>query len=326
MSQAPVLVVGASGQLGSRVVRVLAQQGVPVRAFVRGASRQDHLRRPGVELVHGDLTDPASIAAACRGARAVVATANAVAPVGGGGFEAVEGRGYAALIAACRREGVGRFVMISVPVVAGGMQVPTFRYKRLNEARLRDSGLEHSVLRAAPFMDDWFCFMGSRLPARGDEAALIARPWPFLQRFIGSIENLIERRGLALVAGSATTRHAFVAIDDVAQFLVRAIEDAQARNAVFEIGGPQVLSWREVADIFARVLGRPVRTLSTPAFVFRAQQRLMRPFSEAAANVMGLNWLAAQETLYDSKALATRLGVRLTSAEDFLRAKAALPA
>jgi uncharacterized protein YbjT (DUF2867 family) len=326
MSQAPVLVVGASGQLGSRVVRLLAQQGTPVRAFVRAASRQDHLRRPGVELVHGDLTDPASIDAACRGARAVVATANAVAPIGGGGFEAVEGRGYADLIAACKRQGVGRFVMISVSVVAGEMQVPTFRYKRLNEARLRDSGLDHTVVRAAPFMDDWFCFMGSRLPARGDEAALIARPWPFLQRFIGAIENLVERRGLALVPGPTTTRHAFIAIDDVAQFLVCAIDDAQARNAVFEVGGPQLLSWRQVAEIFAQVLSRPVRTLSTPAFVYRAQQRLMRPFSEAAANVMGLNWIAAQETLYDCKALAARLGIQLTTAEDFLRAKAALPA
>jgi hypothetical protein len=41
---------------------------------------------------------------------------------------------------------------------------------------------------------------------------------------------------------------------------------------------------------------------------------------------MGLNWIAAQETLYDSKALAARLGIQLTTAEDFLRAKAALPA
>jgi uncharacterized protein YbjT (DUF2867 family) len=215
--------------------------------------------------------------------------------------------------------------MISVSVVAGEMQVPTFRYKRLNEARLRDSGLDHTIVRAAPFMDDWFCFMGSRLPARGDEAALIARPWPFLQRFIGAIENLVERRGLALVPGPTTTRHAFIAIDDVAQFLVRAVDDAQARNGVFEIGGPQLLSWRQVAEIFAQVLGRPVRTLSTPAFVYRAQQRLMQPFSEAAANVMGLNWIAAQETLYDCKALAARLGIRLTTAENFLGAMAALP-
>ena len=76
----PVLVVGASGQLGTRIVQQLAAAQRPVRAFVRPTSQQAHLRLPGVELVQGDLGDVASIDAACRGAGAVIATANAVAP------------------------------------------------------------------------------------------------------------------------------------------------------------------------------------------------------------------------------------------------------
>ena len=62
----PVLVVGASGQLGTRVVQQLAAAQRPVRAFVRPTSQQAHLRLPGVELVQGDLGDAASIDAACR--------------------------------------------------------------------------------------------------------------------------------------------------------------------------------------------------------------------------------------------------------------------
>jgi len=62
------LVVGATGQLGTRVVQQLSAAHKPVRAFVRTTSRQDHLRLPGVQLVHGDLRDAASIAAACKGA------------------------------------------------------------------------------------------------------------------------------------------------------------------------------------------------------------------------------------------------------------------
>jgi len=64
----PVLVVGATGQLGTRVVQQLSAAHKPVRAFVRTTSRQDHLRLPGVQLVHGDLRDAASIDAACQGA------------------------------------------------------------------------------------------------------------------------------------------------------------------------------------------------------------------------------------------------------------------
>lgn len=324
--QRPTLVVGATGQLGSRIVRRLVELGRPVRAFVRPQS--DHARLPqrGVEKVFGDLTDAASVDAACRGAGVVMATANSVVPIGKTGFEAVEGRGYGHLIEACQRHAAAQIVMISVPAFPGDQRVPTFRYKRLNEQRVRASGLPYSILRAAPFMDDWFAFIGSRLPARGDAAALVNRPWGFLQTFMGAVGDLIEQRGIALIPGPASTRHAFITIDDVAEFMVRAVDHPATREAVLEIGGPQVLSWDDVAELFAQVLERPVRTVSTPRTVFRVQQLLMRPFSEAASNIMGLNWAASQEAPYDSSALAATLGVRLTSAEQFLRAQAARPA
>jgi uncharacterized protein YbjT (DUF2867 family) len=322
----PTLVVGATGQLGSRIVRRLADAGRPVRALVRTGSRHAHLDRPGVELFVGDLTDAASLQRACQGMGAVIATANAVAPLQGSTFQAVEDRGYADLLAACKQQGCGRFVFISVPVTPHDQSVPLFRYKRLIESRLLASGLEHTIVRAGPFMDDWFALIGSRLPARGDEAPLIDRPWPFLQRFIGFVGSMIEERGMALIPGPASTRHRYIAIDDVAAFMVAAIDHPAARNAVLEVGGPEDLSWSEVAALFAQVLGRPVRTVSTPAFVFRLQQRLMRPFSEAASNIMGLNWIAAQAMPIDDPGHAAAFGITPTSALAFLQAKARLPA
>jgi uncharacterized protein YbjT (DUF2867 family) len=322
----PVLVVGASGQLGTRVVQQLSAARRPVRALVRPTSKQDHLRLPGVELMHGDLRQPDTLHAACRGAGAVIATANAVAPLHGSSFAAVEDRGYADLIAACQRNGCGRFVLISVPVTAQDQAVPLFRYKRLVEQRLQASGLDHAVLRAGPFMDDWFALIGSRLPARGDPAALIHRPWGFLQTFMGAVGDLIEQRGIAVVPGPASTRHHFIAIDDVAQYLIRATDHPAAQGAVLEVGGPQALSWAEVAALYAQVLGRPVHTVSTPGAVFRMQQLLMRPFSQAASNIMGLNWVAARTMPINDPGHAATFGIRLTTAEQFLRAKAALPA
>jgi uncharacterized protein YbjT (DUF2867 family) len=322
----PTLVVGATGQLGSRIVRRLVELGHPVRAFVRPQSGHARLPQRGVEKVFGDLTDPSSVDDACRGAGVVMATANSVVPIGQTGFEAVEGRGYGHLIEACQRHAVDQIVMISVPAFPGDQRVPTFRYKRLNEQRVRASGLPHTILRAAPFMDDWFAFIGSRLPARGDAEALVNRPWGFLQTFMGVVGNLVEQRGIALIPGPTRTRHAFIAIDDVAEYMVRAAGHPATRDAVLDIGGPQVLSWDDVAALFAQVLGRPVRSVSTPRAVFRAQQLLMRPFSEAASNIMGLNWAVSHETPFDSSALAVTLGVKPTRAEQFLRAQAARPA
>jgi NADH dehydrogenase len=100
-----------------------------------------HLKRPGVELVLADLMKPETLDAACRGAGAVIATANAVAPTHDSTFEAVDDRGYAALLEACGRNGCGRFVLISVPETPHDAAVPLFRTKRLIEQRLYASGL-----------------------------------------------------------------------------------------------------------------------------------------------------------------------------------------
>ena len=142
---------------------------------------------------------------------------------------------------------------------------------------------------------------------------------------MGAVGGLIDRRGIALIPGSRHVRHAFIALDDVAEFLVRSIGRDDMRRAICQIGGPQVLAWDQVIEIYSRVLGKPVRGLFVPSGVFRVQRALLAPFSEAAADIMGLNWLVGYDTPYDATALAARLGVPLTSAEQFLRHKAALP-
>lgn len=323
MDSRPVLVVGASGQLGTRIVRRLAAAGRPVRAMVRPTSQVAHLPRSGVELVIGDLLQPESLDAACRIVGAVIATANAVAPTHGSSFEAVDERGYSALIEACVRNRCGRFVLISVPITPHDASVPLFRTKRLIEQRLAASGLDHTVLRAGSFMDDWFALIGSALPARGDPAPLINRRWPFLRHFVSVTGQLIDRHGIALVPGGAATRHAFIAIDDVAKALIAAVDHPALSNATRDLAGPELLSWGDVATLFAEVLGRPVRVLSVPGTVYRLQQLLMKPFSAAASNIMGLNWLASDTLAVVDDGTLALLGVSPVDARRFLYAKAA---
>jgi uncharacterized protein YbjT (DUF2867 family) len=322
MDPRPVLVVGASGQLGTRIVHQLVTEGRTVRAMVRPTSMVTHLKRPGVELVLADLMKPESLDAACRGAGAVIATANAVAPTHDSTFEAVDDRGYAALLEACGRNDCGRFVLISVPETPHDAAVPLFRTKRLIEQRLYASGLEYSVLRAGPFMDDWFALIGSALPARGDAAPLIRRRWPFLQRFVGLTGQLIDRHGIALVPGTAATSHAFIAIADVAAALIAAVDHPGLRNTTRDLAGPEMLSWEQVAALFAEVLGRPVRVLGVPGLVFRLQQTMMRPFSLAASNIMGLNWLASTTLPVAADGTLALLGVTPMNARSFLFEKA----
>ncbi len=320
-----VLVVGATGQLGTAVIRRLVKSGRPVRALVRPASAHRHLEGSGVELAFGDLRDAASLDAACRGIETVVATANAVIPRGRSSFREVEQEGYRSLIDACRRAGVRRLVFMSVPVLPQEERVPTFRLKRQIETWIRESGLPHTIFRGSLFMDDWFALMGSSIPLRGAEAHTLRRPFWFSEVFRKGTGHAIEWHGLALVPGTGRARHAFVALDDVADFLVAAVASNSASSETCDIGGPEVLSWNDVAALFARVLGRPVRALRTPADVYRTLAALLDPFSPAASNLMAMSWITAvADTPFDTRETARRFGVRLTSAEEFLRRKAAL--
>jgi len=324
---AMILVVGASGQLGTAVVRRLAaaHSAEAVRAFVRPTSQAQHLRLPHVELKYGDLRNSASLTDACKGVDVVIATANTVAPRGRYSFDGVEGFGYRNLISAAQQAGVKQIIFMSAPATRHDDAVPTLHYKRLIEKLIIDSRIPYTILRGSLFMDDWFALMGSSIPLRGAESATLERPFWFSRAFMKGTGHLIEHQGIALVAGSGRTRHAFVALDDVAEFIVKAVRKADAVNKIIEIGGPEILSWNDVVALFAKVLRKRVRAVHAPAAVFRLQQLMLSPFSPAAANLMGLNWaFATADSAYDMSSVGPRFGVRLTTAEQFLRTKLTL--
>lgn len=138
-----ILVVGATGQLGTAVVRRLAAWKQLVRAFVRPTSNHQHLRGPGIELAFGDLRDAASVDKASEGVTTVIATANTVVPRANYSFEQVEGLGYQNLLNSSRRNHVKQLIFMSVPVTPYDDKVLTFRYKRLIEQT--DSEQRYSV-------------------------------------------------------------------------------------------------------------------------------------------------------------------------------------
>ena len=326
------LVVGASGQLGSAVVRELVARGEVVRALVRDPAR---VRLPdGVEVVRADLTDISTLRAAVPGCERVIATATAATPRPGDSIRTVDDAGYANLLAVCATSGVERFVLASTQRTALDRAVPLHAAKHRTEARLVGSGLDARIVRLAPFMDVWLALVGSELPLRGAENATVLRPFPFLERYRHSTGRAIDDKGVLGVPGNADVRHAFVAVADAARLLVAAAADdvwgsdpgQPLEAAGVDCGGPEALDWNQVAAVFAAVLGRPVRVRTTPTAVFAVMQQVLRPFSPAGSNVMGLNRLAATDDTATWPAYAVRLGEGPpVTVEQFLRAKAAMP-
>ena len=322
-----ILVVGATGQVGSLVVRRLRADGAPVRAMVRDPATAADLAATGAELVVADLARPETLDAALDGVDAVVATANAVAPINKGDSAAVVDAGYVELIARAEQSGVRRFVFVSVPETPLDARVPVAATKRHIERLLSESGLSWLSLRMPPFTEVWLALVGSSLPLRGEPRATVARPYAFLRRFRRVTGRSVEDRGVMVLPGPASTRNAFISVHDAARVMVAAV-DATELTGPLDVGGPDVLTWTDVARIFGEVLGRPVRIRTTPVGVFTAAQRVLARVAPSASNVMGLNrLLATSETPWDTSDVVRRLGVHpLRTVEQVLREKAALPA
>jgi hypothetical protein len=164
-------------------------------------------------------------------------------------------------------------VPASVPLSPVQDTVPELRAKRAVERRLETSGLSHLSVRLAPFTEIWLALVGSSLPDRGELNATLCRPYPFLARFRKATGRSVEDRGRLVLPGPAGLRQAFISVHDAADVLVAGI-DAPVAGAL-DVGGPEILTWAEVAAEFERVLGRPVRVVSVPAGVFRAARTAM---------------------------------------------------
>lgn len=225
-----VLVVGATGLLGSEVCAKLVANGHTVRAVVRPTSdpaRAGPLQSLGVERVTADLKDGESLQRACRGEDAVVSTASSTfSRQPGDSIETVDRDGLKNLIDAARREPINRFVLTSF---SGQIEEPSplRDAKRGAERHLKESGLEFTVLRPSFFMEVWLS------PAVGFDVA----------------------NSNATIYGPGTRKISWISYRNVADFAVAALTKPSARNRVIELGGPQPLSPLEVVAAFEKETG-----------------------------------------------------------------------
>lgn len=282
-----ILVAGATGTLGRRIVDTLARRGEAVRALVRPGRAAAPFAGAPVEVVEGDLRDPASLRSACTGARGVITTAS-VSKTGSDSIDKVDGEGNQNLIAAAEEAGVEHFVFVSTLSAAEDSPVPLFRLKYAAERRLRDARMIHTILRPNAFMDVWFGMLV-------EAAAFSDQP--------------------VTLVGESRRRHAFVAEQDVAAFAVGALSAAAGRNATVAIGGPEALSLRDVVRAYEQAAARPisVRTVAPG-----------EPIPGLPEQVWGL--AAALET-FDSpvpmEETSRAFNVTLTSVAEFARTRVA---
>jgi len=245
-----VLVTGGTGFIGPKVVHALRAQGREVRALVRHPERATQLAAWGAELVSGDVTDPASLRAAVDGCTHVV---HLVAILKGspGDFQRVMTQGTKDLVAAAKDARVERFVLMSAigPSESTKGTVPYFAAKWAMEQEALQSGLEYTIFRPS------FVFGrdGGALPT-------------FMKQ--------VRYSPVVTVIGSGLQRIQPIWVEDVAEYVSRAVDNPQAANRTFELGGPDILTWNELYLTIATVLGKHRALLHIPFGLARAGAQL----------------------------------------------------
>jgi NADH dehydrogenase len=235
-----ILVTGGTGFVGPKVVHALRAEGRDVRALVRDPGRADTLKSWGVELAKGDVTDAASLKQAAAGCDAVV---HLVSIITGSqsDFDRVMTGGNKNLVAAAQEAGVRRFVLMSALGVGERTRTltPYYGAKWEMEAAVQSSGLEHVIFRPS------FVF--------GSDGGV-------LPTFI----RQVRWSPVTPVLGDGRSRIQPIWVDDVAAYFAKSVDLPAAANRTFELCGPDQVTWNELYERIAKVLGKRRVRLNVP--------------------------------------------------------------
>ncbi|MGX9356657.1 SDR family oxidoreductase [Roseobacteraceae bacterium S113] len=297
MSEHRILVAGATGQVGAQVVRDLLEKGHFVRALVRRPDQKilglDEVKGT-LEYAVGSLEDRPSLVKALHGIDTVVSSANGIIPSGKTmSVKSMSAGGYEGFISAAEDAGVRHWIQSSVPTWKKEQTVPELAGKRLIEERLERSPIAHTIVRNPAFMDVWLVMTGAKQATSRHPHATTKRPFGFMKMWQGMVGNFVAKRGILLAAGGREHGAAFIATTDVAHMMAGVVGRQASYNRTLEAGGPEWLTWGEVADLLSRKAGRKVRIVKLPGWFARSGQLMMKPFSSSAANVLALVHLVA---------------------------------
>lgn len=242
-----VLVGGATGYLGRHLAGELKSRGHTVRGLARGADRLSAMQDRIDEIVVADATDRTSLRGCCDGVDVVLSAIGIMGRSRNNPGEVDLGANLN-LLEEARAGGVRKFIYTSVLQRPGMEKLKIVRAKRAFEQELQRSGIPFAVLRPNGFFSDMDQFLAMAV------------------------------KGRAFVFGGG--RFEINPIDgaDVARVAADAID---GEETLIEFGGPELLTYRRVAEAAFAAVGKPVKVSSAPVWVAHALLALLRHLTPA---------------------------------------------
>ncbi|HEX8001636.1 MAG TPA: NAD(P)H-binding protein [Mycobacteriales bacterium] len=267
-----ILVAGGTGFLGRAIVAALRREGHVVRVLSRGTKANPWVNDRGVSIATGDVREAASLGEAFEGVDTLVIAVQfpghpVEVPKKGLTYDEYDRKGTENLVAAAKKAGVTRLVYLSGAGVGEGRTEEWFTAKDGAETAVRNSGIPYTILRPS-----WV--YGPRDRAL-NKFALFAKTLPVVP-----------------LPGPGTAKVQPVHVDDVGRAVALSLVTPAAENETIELGGPQLLSFRQIVREMLRVMGRRRAVLPAPtpfvklgaALLYRLPGRVLSPRAVDFAN------------------------------------------
>lgn len=226
-----ILITGATGTVGSEVVKRLSEQGVGVRAVTRDLQKAEANRLPHVQFVRGDLDDPESIRTACDGVERAFLLTNST--------ERAEQQ-QIAFTRVAQQSGVRHIVKLSQLHADPSSPERFLRYHGVVEAAIRESGLTFTFLR----------------------------PNLYMQGLLNFRESIRQQSAFFAAAGDALI--SAVDVRDLADVAVEALTTAQHDDKTYALTGPEAVTFAEMAQRLSKHVGRAITFVDVPPEAMRA--------------------------------------------------------
>ncbi len=243
-----VLVAGATGYLGKYLVKELKNQGYWIRALVRNANKLDDNKNLIDEVFEGEVTKPETLTGICDDINYVISSIGITRQKDGLTYMDVDYQGNKNLLDEAKKNNVSKFIYVSVINAHLMKELKMIQAKLLFEDKLKESGLDYVIIRPTGFFSDMLEFLNMAKKGRVS--------------LFGSGENKINP-----IHGA-----------DLAEVCVYSIKDSEREISV---GGPETLTFREIAEMALRVCNKPVKISKLPMWMIKIILPVMRTLTSS---------------------------------------------
>ena len=238
-----ILVTGGTGFVGGHLVDRLLQEKIQSRCLVRKGSNIEKLKKekPIIDLAFGDLTDEESLKNALEGVETVIHLIGIIVEKKGATFEIIHTQGTRNLVKACKMAGVRRFIYISA---LGAREKARSRYhitKWEAEQAVIKSGMEYVIFRP------------SIMIGKGGE-------------FITMLSKIVQEAPVVpIIDGKSKVQPIYV--ENTIDCIIKSLKEPRIRNRIFEIAGPDQITYKELFLTLMDVLEIKKPTLEMPIWL-----------------------------------------------------------